>query len=54
MRNTEGAWKAVDILVDGAISRTAVQRSDFRALLKDNDPGPLIANLKDKAAELAR
>ena len=54
MRNGGGGWKAVDILVDGAISRAAVQRSDFRALLKDGNPAALIANLKDKAAELAR
>lgn len=54
MHETPQGWKAVDILVDGAISRTAVQRSDFRALLKDNDPGPLIAMLKEKAAALAK
>ena len=27
------AWKAVDVLLDGTISRVAVQRSDFRSLL---------------------
>jgi phospholipid transport system substrate-binding protein len=53
MRNVGGAWKAVDILVDGSISRVAVQRSDFRALLRSGDPAPLIANLRDKAASLA-
>ena len=53
MRNIGGAWKAVDILVDGSISRVAVQRSDFRSLLRSNDPAPLIANLRDKAASLA-
>jgi phospholipid transport system substrate-binding protein len=53
MRNTGGAWKAIDILVDGSISRVAVQRSDFRALLKTGDPAPLIAHLRDKGASLA-
>ena len=54
MRNTNGSWKAVDILVDGAISRVAIQRSDFRTLLKDGTPGPLIDMLKGTAADLAR
>ena len=53
MRRGDAGWKAVDILVDGSISRVAVQRSDFRALLKDADPTALIANLRDKAVELA-
>jgi phospholipid transport system substrate-binding protein len=54
MRDIAGAWRAVDILVDGSISRAAVQRSDFRALLRDGNPAGLIQNLRDKAAELAR
>lgn len=54
MRNTAGTWKAIDILVDGSISRTAVQRSDFRTLLKDGSPTPLIENLKSKTADLSR
>jgi phospholipid transport system substrate-binding protein len=53
MRDVGGTWKAVDILVDGSISRVAVQRSDFRALLRNGDPAPLIAHLRDKAASLA-
>ena len=53
MRNIGGAWKAIDILVDGSISRVAVQRSDFRSLLRSNDPAPLIAHLREKAASLA-
>jgi phospholipid transport system substrate-binding protein len=54
MRETGGLWQAVDVLVDGAISRAAVQRSDFRALLRDGNPAGLIQNLRDKAAELGR
>jgi phospholipid transport system substrate-binding protein len=53
MRSGAAGWKAVDILVDGAISRVAVQRSDFRSLLKDGDPAPLIAMLKGKTSSLA-
>ena len=33
MRDTGGAWKVVDVLADGSVSRVAVQRSDFRRLL---------------------
>ncbi|MCX7380884.1 MAG: ABC transporter substrate-binding protein [Alphaproteobacteria bacterium] len=54
MRKTPEGWRAVDMLVDGSISRVAVQRSDFRALLKEGSATPLIAMLQDKAAELAR
>ena len=35
MRQTDAGWRAVDILLDGTISRVAVQHSDFRALLHD-------------------
>jgi phospholipid transport system substrate-binding protein len=53
MRETDGAWKAVDVLVDGAISRVATQRSDFRSLLTSGDPTPLLDMLRRKAGALA-
>jgi phospholipid transport system substrate-binding protein len=53
MRQSGGAWRAVDVLVDGAISRVATQRSDFRSLLASGDPGPLLAMLRSKADALA-
>ena len=53
MRDTGGTWKAVDVLVDGAISRVATQRSDFRSLLSGGDAAPLIAMLQSKAVALA-
>ena len=53
MRQSGADWKAVDVLVDGAISRVATQRSDFRALLASGDPAPLLAVLRRKAAALA-
>jgi phospholipid transport system substrate-binding protein len=52
MRPESGGWKAVDVLLDGSISRVAVQRSDFRALLGGGDAGPLIASLRRKTAAL--
>ena len=33
MRQGEKGRRAVDVLLDGSISRVAVQRSDFRSLL---------------------
>ena len=52
MRQSPTGWHAVDVLLDGSISRVAVQRSDFRALLATGDPGPLIASLRSKIAGL--
>lgn len=53
MRNKGGTWKAVDILVDGAISRVAVQRSDFRSVLGSGDGSALVKLLRDKTDALA-
>jgi phospholipid transport system substrate-binding protein len=53
MRQGPSGWKAVDVLLDGAISRVAVQRSDFRALLTGPDAEPLIASLRAKVAKLS-
>lgn len=53
MRESGGAWKAVDVLVDGTISRVATQRSDFRSLVSGGDPQKLLATLRDKADKLA-
>jgi phospholipid transport system substrate-binding protein len=53
MRQGPQGWKAVDILLNGTISRVAVQRSDFRALVAGGDPAPLLASLRSRAASLA-
>jgi phospholipid transport system substrate-binding protein len=52
MRATDSGWKAVDVLLDGSISRVAVQRSDFRSLLAGGDPARLIDSLRSKTAAL--
>jgi phospholipid transport system substrate-binding protein len=55
MRQEADAWKAVDVLLDGTISRVAVQRSDFRGLLGDgSDASGLIVSLQQKVADLSR
>jgi len=52
MRSGPAGWRAVDVLLDGSISRVAVQRSDFRALVAGGTAAPLIARLQAKAAAL--
>jgi phospholipid transport system substrate-binding protein len=47
------SWRAIDVLLDGTISRVAVQRSDFRSLLGDGDASALIDSLRHKVATLS-
>jgi phospholipid transport system substrate-binding protein len=53
MRQGEGGWRAVDVLLDGTISRVAVQRSDFRSLLSQGSAAALIASLRKKVQDLS-
>jgi phospholipid transport system substrate-binding protein len=53
MRNTGSGWRVVDVLADGAISRVAVQRSDFRQLLSRGGAPALVASLTNKSLELS-
>ena len=54
MRQGDDGWRAVDVLLEGSISRVAVQRSDFRALLgAGGNADPLIASLQKKVADLS-
>jgi phospholipid transport system substrate-binding protein len=53
MRQDGGAWKAVDVLADGSISRVAVQRSDFRRLVERGGAPALIDSLNQKTADLS-
>jgi phospholipid transport system substrate-binding protein len=53
MRQTDGAWKVVDVLLNGSISRVAVQRSDFRSLVAGGSAAPLIASLNNKIKQLS-
>ena len=53
MRDSNGGWRVVDVLLDGSISRVAVQRSDFRKILAGGDAGALIASLNRKVADLS-
>lgn len=53
MRDDRGTWRAVDVLLEGSISRVAVQRSDFRKILASGDADALIASLRRKTADLS-
>ncbi len=53
VHDENGTWKIVDVLLDGSISRVAMQRSDFRSLVSGGDATPLIASLRQKVARLA-
>jgi phospholipid transport system substrate-binding protein len=53
MRETAGAWRVVDVLLDGSISRVAVQRSDFRHILGSGGPDALVKTLHDKVQALS-
>ena len=53
MRQTSAGWKAVDVLADGAISRVAVQRSDFTTLLQRGGVLALEHGLEHKVATLS-
>jgi phospholipid transport system substrate-binding protein len=53
MRQESTQWRAVDVLLDGSISRVAVQRSDFRKILGSGDAEALITSLKRKISDLS-
>jgi phospholipid transport system substrate-binding protein len=53
MRQGPQGWRAVDVLMDGTISRVAVQRSDFRDLLARGGATALAQSLQQKTANLS-
>jgi phospholipid transport system substrate-binding protein len=53
MRQDSQGWRAVDVLLDGTISRVAVQRSDFRSLLNRGGAEALAKSLMEKTADLS-
>lgn len=53
MRQGPQGWRAVDVLLDGTISRVAVQRSDFRSLLASGGAPALARSLQNKTANLS-
>ena len=50
---TASGYQIADVLLDGSISRVAVQRSDFRSVVANGDAMPLISMLRRKVASFA-
>ncbi len=50
---TATGYQIADVLLDGSISRVAVQRSDFRSVVANGDATPLISMLRRKVASFA-
>jgi phospholipid transport system substrate-binding protein len=53
LRKGPSGWKAMDVLVGGAVSRVAVQRSDFTHLLETGGAPALTAALQQRVATLS-
>jgi phospholipid transport system substrate-binding protein len=53
MTNGATGWQVTDVLLNGTISKVAVQSSDFSALVTSGDASQLIAALKKKIATLS-
>jgi phospholipid transport system substrate-binding protein len=53
MRQGPTGWRVVDVLSDGTISRVAVQRSDFRSLLRSGGVSALTKGLTRTVANLS-
>lgn len=51
-RESKGAWRIVDVLVDSGISELARRRSEYSAILKSSGVNGLIATLNAKADQL--
>ena len=52
LKKFSGAWRIVDVLLDGNISELAVRRSEYRAILKKGGIDALVATLNRKADKL--
>jgi phospholipid transport system substrate-binding protein len=53
MHQTPGGWKSLDVLLNGSISRVAIQRSDFRRLLQSGGGPALFMSLQNKVFALS-
>jgi phospholipid transport system substrate-binding protein len=53
MREGPAGWQVVDVLLDGSISRVAVQRSDFRSQLDTGGAPALTETLRKKVQDLS-
>lgn len=54
LRRSNGAWKIIDVFLDGTISQLATRRTDFAQPLKDGGVDGLIKLLDTKTAEVSK
>jgi len=52
MRKTDGAWRIIDVYLNGTISEMAARRSEYSAVLSQGGAAALVALLRKKAVEL--
>ncbi len=53
MAQTASGWQATDVLLNGTISKVAIQSSDFSSLVNSGDASQLITALQSKIATLS-
>jgi phospholipid transport system substrate-binding protein len=53
MREDPSGWRVADVLADGSVSRVAVQRSDFRSLIRRGGAPALAQSLQAKSVNLS-
>jgi phospholipid transport system substrate-binding protein len=52
MRESNGAWRIVDVYLSGTVSELATRRSEFSSVMRRGGPEALVDMLQQKTAEL--
>jgi phospholipid transport system substrate-binding protein len=52
MRDSENAWRIVDVYLSGTVSELATRRSEFSSIIRRDGPDALVDVLQKKAAQL--
>lgn len=52
VRDADGTWRIIDVLLDGGISELAVRTSEYRKILRDGGVDALVKTLNDQADAL--
>ena len=53
LRQVDGAWKIIDVYLDGTVSELALRRSEFSGIVKREDFDALIAAIDERIEKLA-
>jgi phospholipid transport system substrate-binding protein len=51
MRDEKGAWKVIDVFLNGTASELATRRSEFSSVLRRDGPDALVKVIEKRAAE---